>query len=221
LDPLVAPAVVLSGEPLDERGDLGADWGPSRPVRVGPLAGDQAVPGVTSRCARSLPGRSRISAAITARSAQSSRGRGWVRRSTATSCRRPGARRPWMPTTGRAGPASRRAGRRCDRAGGEDTDDHDALRLTLVITAAHKPGRLLAPDTPSARTRQRTVIPGGFNSASPSPPTADHGSLARPMLAASMASGTEVTSAVRRLGRQYKRRAPTVPPRHVAFRHKW
>ncbi len=93
LDPLVSPAIVLRGEPLDERGDLGADWRPSRPVRIGPLPGDQAacqrrtVPGVTSRCGRSLPGRSRISAAITARSAQSSRGRGWVRRSTATSCR--------------------------------------------------------------------------------------------------------------------------------------
>jgi len=45
------------------------------------------VPGVISRCIRSFPGRSRISAARTARSAQSSRGRGWVRRSTATSCR--------------------------------------------------------------------------------------------------------------------------------------
>jgi len=45
------------------------------------------VPGVTSRCARRLAGRSRISVARTARSAQSSRGRGSGRRSTATSCR--------------------------------------------------------------------------------------------------------------------------------------
>ena len=43
LDPLVSPAVVLGGEPLDERGDLGADRRPSCPVRVGPLAGDQAA----------------------------------------------------------------------------------------------------------------------------------------------------------------------------------
>ena len=43
LDPLVSPAVVLRGEPLDEQGDLGADWRPSRPVRVGPLSGDQAA----------------------------------------------------------------------------------------------------------------------------------------------------------------------------------
>ncbi len=43
LDPLVSPAVVLGGEPLDERGNLGADWRPSRPVRIGPLSGDQAA----------------------------------------------------------------------------------------------------------------------------------------------------------------------------------
>jgi len=34
--------VVLNGEPLDERGDLAADWRSSRPVRVGPLPRDQA-----------------------------------------------------------------------------------------------------------------------------------------------------------------------------------
>jgi len=43
LDPLVSPAVVLGGEPLDERGDLGADGRPSCPVGAGPLAGDQAA----------------------------------------------------------------------------------------------------------------------------------------------------------------------------------
>ncbi len=47
----------------------------------------RTVPGVTSRCARSLLGRCRISAASTARPAQSRRGLGLVRRSTATSCR--------------------------------------------------------------------------------------------------------------------------------------
>ena len=45
------------------------------------------VLGVISRCIRSLAGMSRISAARTARSAQSSRGRNLARRSTATSCR--------------------------------------------------------------------------------------------------------------------------------------
>jgi hypothetical protein len=43
LDPLVAPAVVLGGEPLDGRCDLGADRRPACPVRVGPLPGDQAA----------------------------------------------------------------------------------------------------------------------------------------------------------------------------------
>jgi hypothetical protein len=40
LDPLVSPSVVLDGQPFDQRGDLGADRGPSRPVRVGPVAGN-------------------------------------------------------------------------------------------------------------------------------------------------------------------------------------
>jgi hypothetical protein len=43
LDPLVSPAVILSGEPLDQRGDLSGDRRSARPVRVGPLAGNQAA----------------------------------------------------------------------------------------------------------------------------------------------------------------------------------
>jgi hypothetical protein len=43
LDPLVSPAVVLGGEPPDERGDLCADWRSSRAARIGPLPGDQAT----------------------------------------------------------------------------------------------------------------------------------------------------------------------------------
>jgi hypothetical protein len=43
LDPPVSPAVILGGEPLDQRGDIGADRRPSRPMRVGPLAGDEAA----------------------------------------------------------------------------------------------------------------------------------------------------------------------------------
>ena len=93
LDPLISPAVVLGGEPLDQRHDLGADRRPASPAGIGPLAGDQAaVPpqggaGVTSRCTPNRAGRSRICAARIARSAQSGRGRGLVRRSAATSCR--------------------------------------------------------------------------------------------------------------------------------------
>ena len=54
LDPLVAPAVVLGGEPFDERGDLGADRRPSGPVRVSPFPGDQAA--VPERLAASCAG---------------------------------------------------------------------------------------------------------------------------------------------------------------------
>ena len=49
-----------------------------------------SAPTATSRCARSVLGRCRISAARTAWSAQSIRGQGWVRRSTSTSWRRMG-----------------------------------------------------------------------------------------------------------------------------------
>ena len=102
LDPLVSPAVVLGGEPPDEPSDLGADRRSSYVARIGPFLATsrrchrRTVPGVTSQCARSFAGRYRISAAMTARSAQSSRGLGLVRRSTATSCR--STSRPSCPT---------------------------------------------------------------------------------------------------------------------------
>jgi len=45
LDPLVPPAVILAGERPGQRGDPGAGRGPSRPVRIGPLPGEEvAVP---------------------------------------------------------------------------------------------------------------------------------------------------------------------------------
>jgi hypothetical protein len=62
-------------------------------VRAGPLAGDQAAVPPQDGAGGDQPvhpqpcRKSRISAARTARSAQSSRGRGLVRRSTVTSCR--------------------------------------------------------------------------------------------------------------------------------------
>jgi hypothetical protein len=138
LDPLVSPAVILGGEPLDQRGDLGADRRPSYPVRVGPFTGDQAaVPtqdgaGVTSRCVRSRAGRSRISAARTARSAQSSRGRGWVRRSTATSCRstRSSAFLEADDRPSRTSHPQTRTKMRSSRR--KETDDHDAVQLTWL-----------------------------------------------------------------------------------------
>jgi hypothetical protein len=125
LDPLVSPAVVLGGEPRDQRGDLGADWRPSCLVGVGPLPGNQAaVPaqdgaGVTSRCIRSLAGRIRISVARTARSAQSSRGRGWVRRSTATSCRSTSSSASLEADDRPSRTGQRRAGRRRGREGAQ------------------------------------------------------------------------------------------------------
>jgi len=36
--------MIFGGEPLDDRGDLGADRRPSHPLRVGPFTGDQAMP---------------------------------------------------------------------------------------------------------------------------------------------------------------------------------
>jgi len=43
LDPLVTPGPVLGGEPFGQPGDLRADRWPARPVRAGPLPGDQAA----------------------------------------------------------------------------------------------------------------------------------------------------------------------------------
>src|SRR6266566_3153026 len=43
LDALVSPGGVLGGEPLDQRGDFGADRRPARPVRIGPLPGHEAA----------------------------------------------------------------------------------------------------------------------------------------------------------------------------------
>jgi hypothetical protein len=62
---LVSPAVVLGGEPPDQRGDVGTGRRSSRAVRKGPFPGDQVVtrrrchrrtvPGVTRRCTGSFP----------------------------------------------------------------------------------------------------------------------------------------------------------------------
>ena len=92
LDPLVSPAVVLGGEPLDQRGDLGADRRPGRPVRAGPLAGDEAaVPAQDGTWGDQPvrpqpPGQEPDQRGEDRAVGQSSRGRGLVRRSTATSC---------------------------------------------------------------------------------------------------------------------------------------
>ena len=57
------------------------------------------------------------------------------------------ARRPWRALTGRAGPASRRAGRRRGRAGAGTRMIIMPYAWSWPIAAAHRPSRLLAPHT--------------------------------------------------------------------------
>jgi hypothetical protein len=124
LDPLVPPARVLGGEPRDECGDLSADRRPAHLVWAGLLAGDQAAVPAQDGAGGDQPvhpqpcwqepdefgeDRGRLSPA------GAGDGRGAARRPRAAA---PAARHPWKLMTGRAGPASRRAGRRRDRAGG-------------------------------------------------------------------------------------------------------
>jgi len=89
----VSPARVLPCHPCHQRGEDVVDRWVSGPVRGGHCRRTRRwcqrriVPGVTRRWLRSLVGRRRIRAARIAWSAQSTRGLGLVRRSTATSCR--------------------------------------------------------------------------------------------------------------------------------------
>jgi len=94
LDALVSPAVVLGGEPLDERGDLGAYRRASGVVRVDPLLSDQATMPSQNGARRDQPVCLQPSGQVPDQcgqyrpvGARSSRGRGLLRRSTATSCR--------------------------------------------------------------------------------------------------------------------------------------
>jgi hypothetical protein len=82
---------------------------------------------------------------LTAGSAQSSRGRGLDRRSTATSCRSTSSSasleaddRPSRTSQPQTRTKMRYSRRR-------DTDDHDAVRLDPAVVAVHRPCRLLAP----------------------------------------------------------------------------
>ena len=143
----------FGGEPLDQRGNLGADRRPSCPVRVGPLAGDQAAVPPQDGAGGDQPVHPQVLAgAGSAR--RGPRGRpspagaaDLVRRSTATSCRSTSSSasldaddRPSRTSQPQSRTKMRYSRRR-------DTDDHDALPLTLVIAAAHRPRRLLAPHT--------------------------------------------------------------------------
>ena len=114
-------------------------------------------------------------------------------RGPATAAARDRRRRP--PGTGGPRPAARRR-RRCgtEPAGPVRTasvragQDRDQVRL--VVGVRH--GAV-------GRIRQRTVTAWAFASASPSTPTADHGTRAQPVCAASIASSSVVTSTVRSL----------------------
>jgi hypothetical protein len=68
-----------------------------------------------------------------------------VRRSTATSCRK-ASNSAFLEADDRPSKTSQPQSRMKMRySRRRDADDHDALRLALVIAAAHSPGKLLAP----------------------------------------------------------------------------
>jgi hypothetical protein len=221
---LTAPAVVLGGEPLDERGDLGADRRMPRPVRIGPPAGDQAaVPardgaGSNESACSQPSGRSRISAARAARSAQSSPGRGSARRSTATPCRTTGNSasleaddRPSRTSLPQPRTTVRQSRRR-------DTDDHDAARLARPssqvtghayfwhrtgswLRARQRRGGQLSPERKKAspcldvrspgRWSVDRDLAGGWTEASVSPP---FWTVGRPICAGAVSSPSTVSS---------------------------
>ena len=110
----------------------------------------RTVPGVTSRCARSVLGRCRISAVSTARSAQPIRGLGWVLRKIAASWRSTSssvsldAERP-----GRAGRAIPRAGQGSGTAG-------ESTRLIIMPDGQIAPGCAGHSHRPTFETPQAT-----------------------------------------------------------------
>jgi hypothetical protein len=126
----------------------------SRAARIGPLPGDQAtVPPQdgarrTSRCARSLPGRSLISAASTARWAQSHRAP-----ARCGAAPRPGAAAPSRSASVNAGErpsrTSQQAARRSDRA--------DATTRPVIMPSSHAapiaPGHSHRPTSGTPRHR--------------------------------------------------------------------
>jgi hypothetical protein len=67
-----------------------------------------------------------------------------------------GGPRLWRPTVCQAGSASRRARTKMRLSRRRDADDHDALRLTLAVAAAHRICRLLVSHRLAAR-REATV----------------------------------------------------------------
>jgi hypothetical protein len=60
LDPLISPALVLGGEPLDQPGDLGTGWRAPRVVRAGPLLCHQAAVPAQDSAGRDQPVRPQL-----------------------------------------------------------------------------------------------------------------------------------------------------------------
>jgi hypothetical protein len=134
-----------TAEALDQRGDLGADGRSSGAVRVGPFLSDQAVVPPQDGARRDQPVRPQPSGQVPdqrgqhARSAQSRRGLGLVRRSTATSCRRTSSSAffdAYERPSNTSQPASRVKIRYSRR---RDTADHHALRLRREHRCSSQP----------------------------------------------------------------------------------
>ncbi len=176
LDPLVSPAR-FSMASRSISAAISALTG-GRPTRCGQVqwratrrrCQRRTVPGVTSRCVRSRGGRSRISAARTARSAQSNRGRGWVRRSTATSCHSTSSSAFFdaADRLSRTSQPQSRTKMRYSRR--KDTDDHDALRLALAIIAGQRHDTVLTPHRLISARRPLRLPATAASSSSPARP---------------------------------------------------
>jgi hypothetical protein len=114
-------------------------FGLGRPVRRGsarlpvtrPRCHRRTVPGVTSRCARSRPGRSLISAASTARWAQSHRAPARCGAAPRPRTAPLAVPHPSTPANDPAGQASQQAARRSDRA--------DATTRPVIMPSSHVP----------------------------------------------------------------------------------
>jgi hypothetical protein len=117
LNALIPPHGVLGGESLDQRGDLGTDRRPARPVRIGPLPGNEAAvpPQHSAGCDQPAPPQApgqEPDQRGEDRAIRPSPARAWAWYGAARQPRAaaPATRCPWRPASGRAGPASRKAG---------------------------------------------------------------------------------------------------------------
>ncbi len=156
---------------------------------------------------------------MTARSAQPSRGLGLVRRSTATSCRSTSTSASLDLTSGRAGTASRIAGRRSGRAGG-------GTRLTIMphgrtppIAAGHRNRPNLGtgkgvPGPGTLRRPHRLVLRHAC------PPSGECAAAQAVADAVARAAGPPALAVVGRRGRGQAKPSRTAGPRYaIMVRH--